>query len=87
MRLLVVEDDRDLNESLSRRLKKAGNAVDSCFDGEEAIDYISAGEFDAVILDIMMPKKAGSMFFWKYGNRGILLLCCCLPQKIQRRIL
>lgn len=59
MRLLVVEDDIDLNESLSRRLKKAGNSVDSCFDGEEAIDYISAGEFEAVILDIMMPKKSG----------------------------
>ena len=59
MRLLVAEDDKDLNESLCRRLKKAGNTVDSCFDGEEAADYISAGEFDAVIMDIMMPKKNG----------------------------
>ena len=59
MRLLVAEDDRDLNESLCRRLKKAGHSVDSCFDGDDATDYINAGEFDAVIMDIMMPKKDG----------------------------
>lgn len=59
MRLLVAEDDRDLNESLCRRLKRAGHSVDSCFDGDDATDYINAGEFDAVIMDIMMPKKDG----------------------------
>ena len=81
MRLLVVEDDKDLNESLSRRLKKAGNAVDSCFDGEEAIDYISAGEFDAVILDIMMPKKSGLDVLSEIRESGNLIPVLLLTAK------
>lgn len=59
MRILVVEDERDLNRVISKRLMKEGYSVDSCYDGEEALDYIDAGEFDAVILDIMMPKLNG----------------------------
>lgn len=59
MRILVVEDERDLNRVISKRLEKEGYCVDRCFDGEEALDYIDAGEFDAVILDIMMPKMSG----------------------------
>ena len=59
MRVLVVEDERDLNRVISKRLEKAGYCVDSCFDGEEALEYIEAGEFDAVVMDIMMPKMDG----------------------------
>ncbi len=59
MRILVVEDERDLNRVISKRLMKEGYTVDSCFDGEEALDYMETGEFDAVILDIMMPKLNG----------------------------
>lgn len=59
MRLLVVEDERDLNRVITKRLIKEGYSVDSCYNGEEALEYIYAGEFDAVILDIMMPKLNG----------------------------
>lgn len=59
MRFLVVEDERDLNRVIARRLEKEGYSVDRCFDGEEALDYLAAGEFDAVILDIMLPKYNG----------------------------
>lgn len=59
MHLLVVEDERDLNRVIARRLEKEGYSVDRCFDGEEALDYLAAGEFDAVILDIMLPKYNG----------------------------
>ena len=59
MRLLVVEDEKDLNNVIVKRLEKAGYCVDSCFDGEDALDYIHAGEFDAIILDIMIPKING----------------------------
>lgn len=69
MRLLVAEDDRDLNKSLCRRLKSAGHTVDSCFNGEDATDYIEACEFDAVILDIMMPKKDGLTVLSEIRNR------------------
>lgn len=59
MRLLVVEDEKDLNRVISKRLEKAGYSVDSCYDGAEALDYIYAGEFDAIIMDIMMPRLNG----------------------------
>lgn len=59
MRILVVEDERDLNRVISKRLMKELYSVDSCYNGEEALDYINTGEFDTVILDIMMPKLNG----------------------------
>lgn len=59
MRLLIVEDERDLNRVITKRLENEGYSVDSCYNGEEALDFISAGEFDAVIMDIMMPKLSG----------------------------
>ena len=59
MRLLVVEDEKDLNEIITIRLKKAGYSVDSCKDGEEALEYIRAGEYDVILLDIMLPKVSG----------------------------
>ena len=59
MRLLVAEDEVKINNIISKRLRKEGYSVDSCFDGEEALHFLSVGEFDAVILDIMMPKKDG----------------------------
>ena len=59
MRLLVVEDERDLNRVISKRLEKEGYSVDSCYNGEEALEYMKTGEFDAIIMDIMMPLKNG----------------------------
>ena len=81
MKLLVVEDDRDLNESLCRRLKRAGHIIDSCYDGEEAIDYIAAGEFDAVIMDIMMPKKDGLNVLSEIRSSGNLIPVLLLTAK------
>lgn len=59
MRLLIAEDEKDLNRVISKRLENAGYSVDGCFDGRQALEYIDAGEFDAVIMDIMMPKMSG----------------------------
>lgn len=59
MRLLIVEDEKALNKVISKRLEAEGYSVDRCFDGEEALDYIAVGEFDAIIMDIMMPKLSG----------------------------
>ena len=59
MRLLVVEDEKKLNELITKKLKKEYYGVDSCFDGEETIRYVEATEYDAVILDIMLPKLDG----------------------------
>lgn len=59
MRILIAEDERDLNRILTERLTEEHYSVDSCYDGEEALEYISGAEYDVLILDIMMPKKDG----------------------------
>ena len=59
MRILVVEDEKDLNKIITKRLQNEGYSVDSCFDGEQALLFLSVGEFDAVIMDIMMPELDG----------------------------
>lgn len=59
MRLLLAEDERDLNRIITKKLNSSGYSVDSFFDGQEAIDVLAYTDYDAVILDIMMPKADG----------------------------
>lgn len=59
MRVLIAEDEKDLNKILTDRLKAENYSVDSCYDGQEALDYLASAEYDAVILDIMMPLLDG----------------------------
>ena len=59
MRILVAEDEKDMNRLISKALEKEGYGVDSCFDGEAALDYLSSADYDWAVLDIMMPKKDG----------------------------
>lgn len=59
MRLLLVEDEKNLNKTLTERLTKTGYSVDSCFDGEDALYYIENTQYDGIILDVMMPKING----------------------------
>lgn len=59
VRILIAEDEKDLNQILTSRLKAEHYSVDSCKNGQEALDYIADAEYDAVILDIMMPVLDG----------------------------
>lgn len=59
MRLLVLEDEKDLREILKKRLMKEHYSVDACGDGLEAMDYITMTQYDGMILDIMVPGKDG----------------------------
>lgn len=59
MRLLIAEDEKDLNSVIVKTLIKNHYTVDSCFDGEEALDFLRLADYDAVILDIMMPRLSG----------------------------
>jgi DNA-binding response OmpR family regulator len=59
MRLLVVEDDASLNHGLTASLTKAGYMVDAALDGEEGQTLAEAGVYDAIILDILLPKRDG----------------------------
>ena len=59
LRILVVEDTIDMNLLIVKTLKKAGYSVDGCFNGEEALLHLLGAEYDAILLDIMMPKLNG----------------------------
>ncbi len=59
MRLLVVEDDKDLNRQIASALENAGYAVDKAFDGEEGLYLGETEPYDAVILDLGLPKVDG----------------------------
>lgn len=71
MRVLVVEDARDLNRLIVKVLTKAGYSVDGCFDGEEALDHLLGTEYDAILLDIMMPKLDGYELLQQLRDKGL----------------
>lgn len=78
MKILVVEDERDLNRIITKHLKKSNYSVDSCFDGQEALDFISYSEYDLIITDIMMPNVDGYEFIDKLrankNNTPVIML-------------
>lgn len=59
MRLLVVEDEKSLSKALVTILIKNGYSADAVYDGEEALEYLKGGNYDGIILDVMMPKMDG----------------------------
>ncbi len=59
MRILFAEDERSLSRAVTALLEKNNYSVDPVYDGEEALAYLEAGNYDAVIMDIMMPKVDG----------------------------
>ena len=71
MRILVVEDEVNLNDIIVKKLKLEHYGVDSCFDGEEALDYIFSVEYDVILLDIMLPKLNGFEVLKKIRSRNI----------------
>lgn len=70
MRILFAEDERDLNDIITKKLTSQGYSVDSVYDGEEAIDILSYTDYDAVILDIMMPKADGFAVLRALRSKG-----------------
>ena len=70
MRILVVEDSKDLNLLIVKTLKKAGYSVDGCYDGEEAKLHLLGAEYDAILLDIMMPKLNGYELLKQLREQG-----------------
>ena len=71
MRILVVEDEKKINDIIVKTLKQEKYGVDSCFDGEEALDYIFSVEYDIILLDIMLPKKDGFEVIKSIRKKGI----------------
>lgn len=71
MKILIVEDNVQLNDTLKEVLEINGYLVDTAFDGEEALDYLNATEYDLIILDIMLPKIDGYQVCQLARDKGI----------------
>ena len=59
MRLLIVEDEIELCDTVAKTLYRAGYEVDTCYDGNEALDYILAENYDLIVLDLNLPGMDG----------------------------
>lgn len=71
MKILVVEDEKDLNRLIVKELESEGYVVESCFDGECAFDYLCMEEYDGVILDVMLPRMDGFEVLKRARKKGI----------------
>ena len=71
MRILVVEDEPDMNRLIIKTLKKEGYSADGCQNGEDALVYLAGAEYDTILLDVMMPKLDGFSLLQKIRHQGM----------------
>ena len=83
MRVLVVEDEKDLNSIICSKLVKEGYNVDACYDGQAALDYMEAANYDGAIMDIMIPNKDGITVLREMRNAGIQVPVLFLTAKTE----
>ncbi len=83
MRILLCEDEVELSSALTAILKHNKYAVEAVYDGAEALDYLECGNFDAVILDIMMPKVDGLTVLKTMREKGNTIPVLMLTAKTQ----
>ncbi len=81
MRLLLAEDEKSLSKAVKAILEANKYSVDAVFNGEDAIDYLDADNYDGAILDIMMPKKDGLTVLKELRSRGNLVPVLLLTAK------
>lgn len=89
MRLLLAEDEKALSKALVKIFEKNNYSVDAVFNGEDALMYIESGNYDAVVMDIMMPKMDGIAVLKKIRSAGcqIPVLMLTAKSEIEDRIL
>lgn len=83
MRILVVEDEKDLNSIICSKLVKECYNVDACYDGQAALDYMEAENYDGAIMDIMIPNKDGITVLREMRNAGIQVPVLFLTAKTE----
>lgn len=83
MRVLVVEDEKDLNSIICSKLVKEGYNVDACYDGQAALDYMEVENYDGAIMDIMIPNKDGITVLREMRNAGIQVPVLFLTAKTE----
>ncbi|MFV0467130.1 MAG: response regulator transcription factor [Lachnospiraceae bacterium] len=70
MKILFAEDDKDISKAVVTLLERSSYTVDAVYNGEDAFDYAAEGDYDAIILDIMMPKMDGVTVLKKLREKG-----------------
>lgn len=81
MRLLLAEDEQALSKALTTILQRNNYSVDVAYDGQEALEYLEADNYDGIILDIMMPKVDGITVLKEIRKKGILIPVLLLTAK------
>lgn len=81
MRLLLAEDEQALSKALTAILERNNYSVDAVYDGQEALEYLEADNYDGVILDIMMPKVDGITVLKEIRKKGNLIPVLLLTAK------
>ena len=81
MRILLAEDERSLSRAVTALLERNHYAVDVVYDGAEALDYLEGGNYDALILAIMMPKVDGLEVLRRMRDRGHAIPALMLTAK------
>ncbi|WP_297887420.1 response regulator transcription factor [Sulfurihydrogenibium sp.] len=71
MKVLIVEDDKELSNLIVKRLKEEGFSVNQAFDAEEGLSYATYESYDIIILDIMLPKMSGYQVIESLKNKKI----------------
>lgn len=81
MRLLFAEDDRELSRAVKTLLERSGYTVDAVYNGTDAVDYARCGEYDALILDWMMPGISGIEALGRLRREGAQTPCLMLTAR------
>jgi len=81
MRLLLAEDEKELSDAIVTVLQKNNFSVDAVYNGQDAVDYIDAGNYDGAIFDIMMPIKDGLEALKELRAKGIEIPILMLTAK------
>ena len=84
MKLLLAEDERDLADALTVLLERNKYTVDTVYNGRDAYEYASTGEYDGVILDIMMPQLTGLQVVTRLREDGVTTPVMLLTAKGQK---
>lgn len=83
MRLLLAEDEKSLSKAVKAILEKNNYSVDAVYDGIEALEYLAAGNYDGLILDIMMPRMDGITALKKIRESGNTIPILMLTAKAE----
>lgn len=84
MRLLIAEDERDLAEALSAFFEKNQFTVDTVYNGFDAYEYAVTGDYDAIVLDVMMPKLSGVEVLERLRAEGVRTPVMMLTAKAEK---